>query len=197
MTNIGLLVIDTQNKYKSLITNKMKQNMVKVLETFNEKKLPIFFTQWSRCKHKHNCTRNHKKETMTNKLIFMKNDLIEHKKEQTRKYKCPSKKCDIIFPLKKYSKRSNTFVSDNFDSFVNKQLCKEIKKAKIDKLYIIGGWASHCVISTALSCIHYHNIMPFLIEDAIFDKNKSMEKVIPLMIKSIIPGCKVKDLEIE
>lgn len=196
MTKIGLLVIDVQNKFKYIIEDKIKNNIIKVVERFDKNNLPIFFSQWSRCKYKHNCTKNHKKESMDNKIAFRYKRFDPlYKLEKTRKYKCPSKKCDIILPLKKYSNRLNTFVSNKMDTLANKKVYKAIKKAKIDKLYIIGGWGSHCVVSTALSCINNYNIMPYLIEDAIFDESK-FKKIIPMMIDSIIPGCKTKELEI-
>ncbi len=194
--NSALVVIDMQNKYKDIVGKTEIRNMRKIVESFSNKELPVYFTQWSRCKYKNHCTRKHKKESIHNKIAFInrKKRFIDlYKLEKTRKYKCPSEKCNIINELKSFSNNKNTFVSDKMDALLIKPLRSEMKKKKIKKVYIIGGWGSHCILSTAYGCINYHNLIPCVIEDAVFDM-KEYKQVIPLVIRSIIPGCKTKEI---
>ena len=44
--NSALVVIDMQNKYKDIVHKKEIKNMRKVVESFDNKKLPVYFTQW-------------------------------------------------------------------------------------------------------------------------------------------------------
>ncbi len=192
----ALVVIDMQNKYKDIVSRKEIKNMRSVVESFSNKNLPVYFTQWSRCKYKNHCTRKNKKESIHNKVAFInrKKRFIDlYKLEKTRKYKCPSQKCNIIDELKCFSNKKNTYVSDKMDALSIKSLKTSITKKKVKTVYIIGGWGSHCILSTAYGCINYHNLMPCVIEDAVFDM-KEYKQVIPLVIKSIIPGCKTKDI---
>jgi nicotinamidase-related amidase len=50
--NSALVVIDMQNKYRDIVSKKEIKNMISVVESFSNKDLPIYFTQWSRCKYK-------------------------------------------------------------------------------------------------------------------------------------------------
>jgi nicotinamidase-related amidase len=194
--NSALVVIDMQNKYKDIVHKKEIENMRKVVESFDNKKFPIYFTQWSRCKYKHYCTRKHRKESIHNKLAYInkKKRFIDlYSLEKTKKYKCPSQKCSIIDELKSFSNKKNTFISDKMDALLIKPIISDMRKKKIKTVYIIGGWGSHCILSTAYGCVNYHNIMPYIVEDAVFDM-KEYKKVVPIIIKSIIPGCSTKDI---
>ena len=195
--NSALLVIDAQNKYKYIMKPKSILNIKKIVQKFYNDKIPIYFTQWSRCHRKHNCTRKHKNETINNKIAYN----FKHKRpkdlyrlEKTRKYKCPSYNCNIIDEIKSYSNKENTFISDKMDSLAgNKKLLNRLNKTKIKTLYIIGGWGEHCIISTALGCINTWNKYPIIIEDAIFGVKKH-EKIIPLLTDTIVSGKHTKDL---
>lgn len=202
--NSALIVIDTQNKYNdiNIISNKVKKNLKKILNKFNKESIPIFFTQYQSCKTKNNCTR--KKGHIISKVKNLNNKKWLSKKkprwinkveiyERKRTYKCPSYKCDIIDELKEYSNSKNTFISNNMDSLMNKGLLKEIRKKNIKNLYIVGGWGEHCIVSTALSCINRYNIIPYVIEDAVFSEKKD-NKIIFDMMNTIIPGHRTRDI---
>lgn len=194
--NSALLVIDMQNKYKDIVGKTEIRNMRKIVESFSNKELPVYFTQWSRCKYKNHCTRKHKKESIDNKIAFInrKKRFIDlYKLEKTRKYKCPSQKCSIINELKSFSNNKNTFVSNKMDALLIKPIISDMKKKKIKTLFIIGGWGSHCILSTAYACINYHNLIPYIIKDAVFDM-KEYKQVISLVTKSIIPSCKTNEI---
>ena len=191
--NIALLVIDGQNKYKCLMTKKEIQHMKTLVQYFRDKKKPVYFTQWSRCKTKYNCTRNHKKETIMNKISFDQNWLNFYRREKTKKFKCPGKQCDIVDELKSFSNRNNTFISNNMDSLMNRKLRNIIKKKRINHLYLVGGWGSHCILSTAYGCINHYNIMPHIVKDAVFDM-KRYKKAIHIVTESVIPGCTTKEV---
>ncbi len=194
--NSALIVIDAQNKYRKIMSKKEINNMKLLLDKFHEKKVPIYFTQWSRCKYKHNCTRKHKHETIHNILAYKnkKNRFSNlYKLEKTRKYKCPGEMCNILKELKQYSHKKNTFVSDKMDALSNKKIYTLMKKKNIKNLYIIGGWGSHCILSTAFGCINNYNIMPHIVKDAVFDM-KEFKHAVPIIVDSIIPGCNTKDI---
>ena len=84
-------------------------------------------------------------------------------------YKCPSNRCKIIKELRKYSNKNNTFISNNLDALQILELKRELEKRNIQNLVIIGGWFTYCVLSTTYNCINIHNILPIIIEDALFD----------------------------
>ena len=194
--NSALLVIDVQNKYKHIVPASKLKNITTLLEKFKDKNIPIYFTQWSRCKYKNNCTRKHKKESIINKIAFRnsinwgRTSLLEKKKS----YKCPSKKCDLLDELKPFSNSSNTFISNNMDALYNKKLNYIIKKKKIKYLYLVGGWGSMCILGTAFGCINYHNIMPCIVTDAVFDPRDTQNKITKGIVNTLIPGCNTKDV---
>ena len=198
--NSALLIIDAQNKYEYIMKEKVKKNMEKITEYFNNKNIPIYITQFSRCKIKNNCTRKHKNETIINRLSYLKSNKTNkwrkklYKLEKTKKYKCPSYYCNIIDKLKKFSTKKNTFISNNLDSLENKQLNSLIKKKNIKNLYIIGGWSSHCILATAFGCVTKRNIMPYIINDAIFDEKKEYYDATNKIIDSIFENVTIKDI---
>lgn len=201
--NSALLVIDAQNKYNMHIkmdNGKSINNIEKIIKTFNKKNKPVYFTQWSRCKKKFNCTRKHKRETVQNKIAYYYKKKRTYKNyslynsEKTKKWKCPSYKCDIVDKLKPYSNKNNTYVSDMMDSLAgSKKLLKDIKKNNIKILYITGGWAEHCVPSTAFACINRYEIFPYIVSDAIFG-DKRHKKVINILGDTVLPLCETKDI---
>ena len=74
--NSALLIIDAQNKYNYIMKKKIKKNMEKITEYFYNNNLPVYMTQFSRCKFKNNCTRKHKNETIVNQLTYLKSKKI-------------------------------------------------------------------------------------------------------------------------
>ena len=198
--NSGLLIIDAQNKYDYIMKRKIIKNMEKITEYFYNNNIPIYITQYSRCKFKNNCTRKHKNESIVNKLSYLKLNKNNkwkknlYKLEKTKKYKCPSYYCNIIDELKKYSTKKNTFISNNLDSLENKKLNSLIKKNNIKNLYIIGGWSSHCILATAYGCVTKRNIMPHIINDSIFDSNNKYHDATKKIIDSIFKNVTIKDI---
>lgn len=195
--DVALLVIDTQNKYKFLMNKKTILNIQKLIEKFNSENLPVYFSQWSRCIKKNNCTRKHKKESINNKISYLfrnKRPKDFHNLEKTIKYTCPSYTCNIIDEIKSYTNKKNVFKSNKMDTLSgNKKLLNILKKNKIKTLYLVGGWGEHCIISTALGCINTWDIFPIIINDAVFGVKKH-EKIIPLITDTIIYSKVTKDL---
>ena len=192
----ALLVIDVQNKYKNIVTSSKLKNIKMLVEKFKDKDMPVYFTQWSRCKYRNNCTRKHKRETIINK-ISVKNSIKWGRKwylEKKKSYKCPSKNCDLLDELKPFSNSSNTFISNNMDALYNKKLHSIIKKKNIKYLYLVGGWGTMCILGTAYGCINYHNIMPYIVIDAVFDPRDKQNKVTQNLVNVLIPGCNTKDI---
>ena len=198
--NSALLIIDAQNKYNYIMKKKIKKNMEKITEYFYNNNLPVYITQFSRCKFKNNCTRKHKNETIVNQLSYLKSKKSNkwknnlYKLGKTKKYKCPSYYCHIIDELKKYSTKKNTFISNNLDSLENKELNFLVKKNNIKNLYIIGGWGSHCILATAYGCVTKRNIMPHIINDSIFDCNNKYYDATKKIIDSIFKYVTIKDI---
>ena len=55
----ALLVIDVKNKYKDIVQSSQLKNIKMLVEKIKDKDMPVYFTQWTRCKYRNNCTRKH------------------------------------------------------------------------------------------------------------------------------------------
>ena len=79
------------------------------------------------------------------------------------------------------------------DALYNKKLYYSIKK-KIKYLYLVGGWSTMCILGKAYVWVNYHNIIPYIVIDEVFDQIDTQNKVTQSLVNILIPGCNTKDI---
>jgi len=206
--NSLLLILDLQNKYKKYYNKKIIKNIKNLINLFMINDKCIAFTRFYKNKKSikllnekiNNNSLLKKIENEENKKISLEFQKLDDNlagsiitKNIDKKYgtvithgKCPMEdkfRCnEIIEDFDYLKKKKNVYFIDYkiWNPFSNKKFLNLIKKERINRIYICGGFYTFCVLSTAINSLNF-NILPIVIEDAIYGVDKFRDKSLAIL----------------
>jgi len=105
-------------------------------------------------------------------------------KGKSERSECYKKiECDkIIKEYEKLEDNKNVYFMNYkiYNPFSNSKFLELIKREKINRIYICGGFYTFCVLSSVITATNY-NILPIVIEDGIFGMKKLKERAIEVL----------------
>ena len=174
------ICLDGQKKYykRGLLNSKIINNILKIDRFFRKNKLPTAYTRYAHCNPISRCTGNTK--SPISKIISLSKviDDIDFGSELKKTNNINGKDWQLADNFD-YVKEKEIFNYNIWNPFNNKRFLNFIKKKRINKMVITGGFYSFCVLSVAMMCIN-HDILPIIIKDACFghqEYKKSSYKV--------------------
>ena len=162
------ICLDGQKKYyeKKLLNNKVINNILKLDRFFRKNNLPIAYTRYAHCNPVSRCVG--KTKSPISKIISLSKiiDGNEFGSDLNKTNNINGKDWQLVDKFD-HVKEKEIFNYNIWNPFNNKRFLKFIKKHRINKMIITGGFYSWCVLSVAMTCINY-NILPVIIKDACF-----------------------------